>query len=380
MMTLHSPEARSGLNRRKMPEISPLLPTVVLSAALVDSRWLGPDALRTAATVPGFSALARRANQDNTSTDISGAAPEPGAERWLREHFGLQDGCPVAACALLADDAPARWRIDPVHLHIGRDHLVLTDPARLSLTPDESHALCEAVAGLFNEEGLELTPTGNAHWALHETDPLRPLHLHTPSLSGALGRSIDARLPTGEDARRWRRLLNEVQMTWFAHPVNLERESSARPTVNSLWIEGPCPAIDPTSESRLMAAARLGARGRRTSHATDEGVPTPQAQPFKDAFITTHSGPLAVDDRLLEAVLEGDPQRWIDAWRALDTSLFTPMASGQSPWDRGARLVLAGDSGWRSLRIGARPDWRFWKRPDPSSWLHEIGTRAVSAT
>jgi hypothetical protein len=273
----------------------------------------------------------------------------------------------------------AHWRLDPVNLHIGRDHLVLTDPARLALGADDARALAVAIAGLFQDEGLTLIAAHPLRWYLQETEPSRGLRLKTRSMLAALGRSIDGWQPTGDDARRWRRIVNEVQMSWYRHPVNERRESQGLMPVNSLWIEGPCPAIDPTSESRLMAAARLAARGRRTSHATDERVPTPQALSFKDAFITTHNGPLAVDDTLLEAVLEGDPQRWMDAWRALDASLFTPMASGQSPWDRGARLVLAGDSGWRSLRIGARPDWRFWKRPDPSSWLHEIGARAVSA-
>lgn len=351
-----------------MPTDSALLPTVVLTAALVDARWLGPDALRTVASAPGFSALARRVRQHDISAAAIGAAPEPGAERWLRAHFGLPQDCPVSACALLADETPARWRIDPVHLHVGRDHLVLTDPSKLALTPEESQALIEAVTGLFLDEGLELSIREGTHWALQETDPLRPLHLHTPSLSGALGRSIEARLPSGEDARRWRRLVNEVQMTWFAHPVNLEREATARPTVNSLWIEGPCPSIDPTSPSRLIAAARLASGGRAQTTLT---------QPFDLGFITAEGGPLAVDTRLLDAILEGDPHRWMQAWQSLDSELFAPMARGLSPWERGAELVLAGDSGWRSLRIGARAGWRFWSRPDPSSWLQEIHSKPV---
>ena len=39
-----------------------------------------------------------------------------------------------------------------------------------------------------------------------------------------IGRDINALLPQGSAARRWRTLMTEVQMLFHAHPVNRARE------------------------------------------------------------------------------------------------------------------------------------------------------------
>jgi hypothetical protein len=336
--------------------------TLLLPAALVDPAWLGAARLAELAGSPGWSALARRARILETSSPDVRMPPDPGHDRWLQRRLGLPADCALAACAVLdRGPLPAHWRLDPVHLHVGRDHLVLTDPAELALDPADALALAGAVAPLFADEGLLLTTSGPTRWALRETDPARPLRLSTRALLGALGRSIEAWQPTGDDARRWRRLVNEVQMTWFEHPVNAARESVGRPSVNSLWIEGRCP--DPENPALtpawIDAARRLASRERRAS------LPAPALD------VDDGHGTLRVDDRLLEAQFSGDPLRWSEAWRALDISLFQPIARGEAPWQRDLQLVLAGDAGWRTINLSKRTEWRFWRRADPAALLAE---------
>lgn len=332
----------------------------MLPAALVDPDWLGASRLAELAAAPGWSSLARRACIVETSPADTRMPPDPGHERWLHRRLGLPPDCALAACAVLGSGPlPVHWRLDPVHLHVGRDHLVLTDPAELALAPGDAEALAAALAPLFAEEGLLLTTAGPTRWALRETDPARPLRLVTRAMLGALGRSIDAWQPTGDDARRWRRMVNEVQMTWFEHPVNAAREADGLPAVNSLWIEGRCPdAGNPAlTPACVEAARRLALRERRAPQAAldvDDG-----------------RGALRVDDRLLDAQVTGDPLRWAEAWRALDASLFQPIARADAPWRKGLRLVLAGDAGWRTLEIAGRADWRFWRRSDPAALLAE---------
>ncbi|MCZ7655242.1 MAG: hypothetical protein M5R42_14705 [Rhodocyclaceae bacterium] len=53
------------------------------------------------------------------------------------------------------------------------------------------------------------------------------------------GRTIEPFLPQGDDAREWRRFINEAQVLLHNHPINMAREAEGRPTVNSLWPWGP---------------------------------------------------------------------------------------------------------------------------------------------
>jgi len=391
--------------------VSATLPTLLLPAALVDPGWLGPARLAALGAAPGWASLARRAGMAAEAGPSDGPPPDPGHERWLHRRLGLPDGTPVAACSAPADaasmpasapvegtprhlhaavadepadatravdparaaDAPAHgagvarrpsvpgmgacWRLDPVHLHVGRDHLVLTDPASLALTGPDAAELAAALAPLLADEGLALHVATAARWVLVETDAARPLRLATRSMLGALGRSIELWQPLGPDARRWRRLVNEVQMTWHAHPVNERREAQGLAPVNSLWIEGPCaqPGAGAASASRLDAAARIAIRA-------------PGSGPIE---VDDGQGVLTIDDRLLAAQIAGDPQRWAQAWLELDAARFGPMARGEGAWREGGQVVLAGDAGWRELRIAPRADWRFWHRPKGAALLAE---------
>ena len=358
-------------------------PALLLAASLVDPAWLGPDRLAQAARAPGFAALTRQAAIGRSSDDTASQLPDPGHEDWLQKAFGLPPGAPIAACSALADAAvQARWRLDPVNLHIGRDHLVLTDPARLALGADDARALAASIAELFQDEGLTLLASHPARWYLQETEPSRGLRLQTRSMLAALGRSIDGWQPTGDDARRWRRIVNEVQMSWYQHPVNEQRESRGLMPVNSLWIEGPCP--DPDTQgtgaqtpaqtasetlTQWSAAGRIAARrGTIVPAAGAANQASLSLDPSKPCIETSMA--LTIDDRLFEAQCAGDPQRWMQAWQSLDEAYFVPMSRAQAPWQRGATLVLAGDGLWRELVIGARRPWRFWQhRPAPDALL-----------
>jgi len=355
---------------RPLKAVTPdLSPTLLLTGALPSPDWLGQAGREVCVSSPGLRAMARQVRATQVSPAATEAIPEPGHERWLRQRFGLPDPYPFAACGpAAAGCSQADWRIDPVHLHLGRDHLVLTDPERLALTGAESSALRAAAAPLLAEEGLELIECSPALWALVHTDPNRPLDLRTHALTAALGRSIDAYLPQGPDARRWRRILNMVQMTWHIHPVNAQREAQGLPTVNGLWIEGPCPQADAgLSDARRQAA---GALAKRIRHA-------PEGLRVDDGL-----SPLLVDDRFLQAQLTGDPQAFRSAWLKLDEQYFAAIARREEPWAHGATVVLSGDSGWRSLSITPARAWSLsalWRRTDCSGWLNPIDPKRPPA-
>ena len=334
-----------------------LLPTLLLPAALVDLDWLGADRRTAAAGSPAWAAIARRARITREAGPQDSPPSDPGHERWLRDRLRLPADCALAACAASVDGLDdVAWRVDPVHLHVGRDHLVMTEPAGLALSTEDATALAASIAPLFADDGLALVVSHGPRWYLREREADRPLRLRTRPLSGASGRNVDAWMPTGDDARRWRRLLNEVQMTWHGHPANEARAERGLAAVNSLWIDGRCPTAADRFGAVAETAARIATR-----------APTPPGG------FTLDDGPLLIDHRLLDAQHAGDPTGWRDAWRALDDAVLGPIARGDAPWSRGGRLVLTGDAGWREVELRAGAGWRFWHRPDPVVLLAEPG-------
>ncbi|MEJ0004344.1 MAG: regulator [Pararobbsia sp.] len=195
---------------------------------------------------PALGALLARATETERATgeDFQRTLPH---ERWLAAHYGLlaaraaTDDAPLAPYMLLADGgAPgdARWAcVEPAHVQIARDHLVLIDPDTLGLADHEAATLLDAARPAFDALGIRVEAPTPRRWyvsgaALGELVAAPPLR--------AAGRSIEIWLPhdagTGERSRAWMKLQNEVQMSWFEHPLNAARESQGLPAVNGLWL------------------------------------------------------------------------------------------------------------------------------------------------
>ena len=134
---------------------------------------------------------------------------------------------PFAAHAAHADGIEVldlAWgQLTPVHWHVGRDEILLTDPDALQLEEAESRALLEAVRELFESEGFALAWGAPLRWyAAHESFAELP----TAALDRVIGRNVDRWLPgrsgasaARETSRLVRRLQNEVQMVLYASPA-----------------------------------------------------------------------------------------------------------------------------------------------------------------
>ncbi len=246
----------------------------------------------------------------------------PPHEASLAAARGWQGGAgalPFAAHAAHADGIEVldlAWgQLTPVHWHVGRDEILLTDPDALQLEEAESRALLEAVRELFESEGFALAWGAPLRWyAAHESFAELP----TASLDRVVGRNVDRWLPAGREARLLRRLQNEVQMLLYAHPINEAREARGALPVNSFWLSG-C---------------------GRWQESLEE--------------------PVQVDERLRAPLLGEDWAAWAEAWRALDA---VPLAALAAAAEHGEPVTLtlagerfaqrfenAGGSWWARLR------------------------------
>ncbi|HEX7917494.1 hypothetical protein [Rudaea sp.] len=165
----------------------------------------------------------------------------PGRATVLRECFAIEAAVlPVAALtrSIDAGDAgEAKWlRADPAFVMADAVTLRLLACGNLGLSADETEALAQTLWPLFEESGLVFDAPHRRRWYLRcPRDAVLPKF---SSPDEALGDDLAKHLPEGENARKWRGLLNEVQIVLTQHPVNAQRARRGLPPVNSLWFWG----------------------------------------------------------------------------------------------------------------------------------------------
>lgn len=126
---------------------------------------------------------------------------------------------------------------DLCYLHPDRDCLRLFH-RDLQVSDDEAAQLQASLQPLLNEFHGQWLTFSAEHWGLHL--PVLPaLQFH--AIDALEGQSIIDKLPSGKDQNNWRRLLNEIQMTLFDHPVNQQREADGKLPVNAVWFYGAAP-------------------------------------------------------------------------------------------------------------------------------------------
>ncbi len=257
----------------------------------------------------------------------------PPHERVLAQAWGWEGGdgaLPFAAQAAAADGldpGDLAWGLlSPVHWQVGREHLTMGDPEALGLDAAESRAFLDALRPLFESEGWLCAWGAPTRWYLaHESLGGLP----TASLARVVGRNPDLWLPDAPQARSLRRLVSEVQMLLYTHPLNAAREARGALPLNSVWLSG-C------------------------------GTRQPEA-----------GAALRVLDALRTPALHGDLAGWRAAWRALDGGVLAEARAAG-----GCTLTLCGE---RHAQTFA-PRARSWLRTlrarlsavDPIDWLKEL--------
>ena len=218
--------------------------------------------------------------------------------------------------------APGIWFVlQPVHLHIARDHLVLTDPRQLIIDEQSSRALFGSAQPLFEELGHELRYGDARHWFVR-ADTWQALRTTTPD--AASGHNVDVWLPSGEHAREWRRLHNEIQMLWHTHPINEAREVKGQPCINALWLWG-------------------GA--------------SPEQRPAKHDTLT-------VDDSLISPALADDWGRWLLAMQDIERRHVSPLLQQlQNKKIDGLTLQLSDTTCVKQWQVTRLDLLKFWRKP-----------------
>ncbi|MFN3397676.1 MAG: phosphoglycerate mutase [Sulfurimicrobium sp.] len=288
-------------------------------------------------------------------------------ESWLCEAFGAarQQDYPAAPLSLMADGlAPETYywlRADPVHLDVERDQLVLSEASTFPLAQDEADALSATLNQHFGADGLHFVAPRAQRWYLRLA---RPPALATHGLYQAAGRAIRPLLPTGDEAMRWRALLNEAQMLLFEHPVNVAREARGIAPVNSVWLSGggvlPQDLRQPFDQ--VWAGDALARGLAQAARIPGKNLPEDAAAWLKQATPGKH---LLVLDALRAAACYGEPDVWRKQLARLEEAWFAPL---KQTLQRGAiTLTLHAPTpvGTLSFTLSRSKLWKLWQPVRP---------------
>lgn len=159
----------------------------------------------------------------------------------LGDHFpGVDGGVPAAAITrqfLAGDAGDALWlSADPAWVEPDMNGVRLLACGRMQLDMETARALAEPLRPVFDEAGMSLEISAPDHWHLR-----LPADMSVPSFAApeqALGEDLAQHLPQGAEGRRWRVLLNDIQVLLHQQPLNARRRARGMSPVNSLWLWG----------------------------------------------------------------------------------------------------------------------------------------------
>ncbi|WP_206951896.1 regulator [Trinickia acidisoli] len=291
-------------------------------------------------------------------------------ERWIARQFGAvagnaADEAPLAPYMLLADGGTPgenEWAcVEPVHVRIAHDHLVLIDPSALELTDEDAATLLAVAKPLIEELGVCVEAPCPRRWYL-SGDVLGKLAGASPLR--ASGRSIEIWLPhdahSGQRSRIWMKLQNEVQMGWFEHPVNEAREARGLPAVNSIWLHAQGVAQRVRSPFARVLSDAAATRGLALAAAAEvASAPASfKALPPLEAGVTlVELGPFTAP------FIAQDWAAWQAALDELERNWFAPALDALTTGRLGAlSLTLAGDTGSVTLSATRGDLRKFWRR------------------
>lgn len=143
----------------------------------------------------------------------------------------------AAASRATADEAYGRmvWLATPVHLVAGLASVHLDARGLLQVDLDTRRTLAQDFNIVFAESGFRLEALASAGFLM--TGP-RIDELDTVEPARILGASVSEVLPGASTAPTLRRLVAEIEMWLYSHPVNAERARRGRLPITALWLWG----------------------------------------------------------------------------------------------------------------------------------------------
>jgi hypothetical protein len=177
-------------------------------------------------------------------------------------------------------------------------------------------------------------------------------------------------MPSGPQARAFRKLQNDVQVTWFTDPANAAREARGQLPINSFWPWGN--ASMATEHAQQLVAKVSGKTLVRPRVATFESPGWLAA--LADHRLDNLAGLDALLDRgddwllacgnVVAPGIAADWSGWLQQMQRLETELFAPLLGAlKNGRVKQVRLVLSHRDGHLETTTTPLAQRKFWRRP-----------------
>lgn len=275
-------------------------------------------------------------------------------------HAAAEASPPVAPVTHIVDQGKASdlfcLRADPVHLQPDRDRVVMIGNRQLAVTAEEARQLATEFNRLFGEDGLRLEVPVPERWYLklgHAPD------IRTRPLNEVIGRDIHHHLPAGGDALHWHKILNEVQMLFYASPVNEARRRRGLPEINSIWLwgEGALPQLPAETWQQVWSNETLSAALARLSGSELATLPASAEEWLEQAGAAGRH--LVVIEAVADALQRQDPQRWRDMVEAVNDDWLLPLIAALRTNSLASIRLLSDNA---EFEINPKGLKRWWRR------------------
>jgi hypothetical protein len=272
-------------------------------------------------SVPVLEKMLARAKPELLPSEIYSTGT---LEEWLCRNFGIERQMdePIAPITLMADGmqpGTSYWlRADPVHLQMQRTQLFLHPD--VPLNADEAAQLCASLNTHFTVEGLRFFSPHPQRWYLQmESVP----DIVTRPLSQVAGRNVETYLPKGQNALRWHKIFNEIQMLFFEHPVNQVREARGDFAINSIWLWGGGQAVEQLERpyTKVYGDSFLAGAFAQRAGISYEILPDDLIRCVND----NEGDALIVWEGLRRPFQQGDLHAWRDSLQFLEQSYLAPL-------------------------------------------------------
>ena len=269
------------------------------------------------------------------------ATRDAGRQAQLARQFQLLPNRWAEAALTRVADTDARlsgWlRADPAYIRPdlnGARLLGIGDA--LGIGQADVDALLPTLRPLFGDAGFTLDAPTPSRWYLR-----LPREAKLPAFASpddALGDDVFEHIVDGPEARRWRVLASEAQVTLHNHPRNAQRIAAGKVPINSLWFWGGGLLPDsiasgfPTvfsDDVLLHGIARIG----------------------KLAAMPMNAATPDIADALVDLRAVRDPRAVVESWLA-------PVAASVS-----TREAVFDFADGQVFTLRANQRWRFWRKP-----------------
>jgi hypothetical protein len=272
-------------------------------------------------------------------------------EDWLCAAFGVHAVAPVRAAADGLDVSNGYWLCaDPVNLQLHRSQMMLMP--EVGATPEEATALCAELNAHFLAADMQFFAPHPQRWYLRlATAP----QLATAPLCQVAWQDARLHQPQGADVLHWQRVMTELQMVLYGHPVNRARETRHEVLISSVWLWGGGVAEPLHSAFELYGgdSALLAAFAKQTGAAW--------ADSLLDMPGSGQRNGLWVYEAAAEARRRGDWGQWRSALLRIEADSAALLRALQSGRLRGLSLLAAQPDRMRRFELTRLAAWRGWR-------------------